>query len=84
MKYGHAMILFGLPIIGIDSGFVRIKARFDDRGRSLPTKRIKTQVLRVASYLNRCASYLPNDDGSINIRVKYFYLVKQLAIKYLA
>jgi hypothetical protein len=47
MKYGHAMILFGLPIVGIDSGFVRIMTRFDDRGRSLPIKRIKTQVLRV-------------------------------------
>jgi hypothetical protein len=37
------MILFGLPIVGIDSGFVRIMARLDDRGRSLPTKRIEDQ-----------------------------------------
>jgi hypothetical protein len=47
MFNGHVMILFGLPIVGIDSGFVRITARFDDRGRSLPTKRIKRQVLRL-------------------------------------
>jgi hypothetical protein len=26
MKDGHALILFGLPIVGIDSGFVRFTA----------------------------------------------------------
>jgi hypothetical protein len=47
LKTGHVMILFGLPIVGIDFRFVRIMTRVSDRSRSLPTKRIKTRVLRI-------------------------------------